>query len=51
MKTFAKYQIIGRVGRIIPAGPTLKVSVGVDYAPYNTVEKLHRPHRSRATSC
>lgn len=35
MKTFAKYQIIGRVGRIIPAGPTLKVSVGADYGRRN----------------
>lgn len=35
MKTFAEYQIIGRVGRIIPAGPTLKVSVGADYGRKN----------------
>lgn len=35
MKTFAEYQIIGRVGRIIPAGPTLKVSVGADYGRRN----------------
>ena len=31
MKTFAEFQIIGRVGNVTPAGPTLKVSIAADY--------------------
>ena len=31
MKTFSEYQIIGRVGNVTPAGPTLKVSIAADY--------------------
>ena len=35
MKTFAEYQIIGRIGRVIPAGSALKVSVAADYGRRN----------------
>ena len=31
MKTFAEFQIIGRVGKITEAGSTLKISVAADY--------------------
>ncbi len=31
MKTFAEFQIIGHVGKITEAGPTLKISVAADY--------------------
>lgn len=35
MKTFAEYQIIGRVGNITPAGSTLKVSIAAEYGRKN----------------
>ena len=35
MKTFAEFQIIGRVGNVTPAGPTLKVSIAADYGRRN----------------
>ena len=35
MKTFAEFQIIGLIGNVTPAGPTLKVSVAADYGRKN----------------
>ena len=35
MKTFAEFQIIGRVGNVTPAGPTLKVSIAAGYGRRN----------------
>ena len=35
MKTFAEFQIIGRVGNVTAAGPTLKVSIAADYGRKN----------------
>ena len=35
MKTFAEYQIIGRVGSITPVGSALKVSIAADYGRRN----------------
>ena len=35
MKTFAEFQIIGRVGNVTPAGSTLKVSIAADYGRKN----------------
>jgi single-strand DNA-binding protein len=31
MKTFAEFEILGRVGKITPAGPALKIAIAADY--------------------
>lgn len=35
MKTFAEFQTMGRVGKVIPAGSTLRISIAADYGRRN----------------
>ena len=50
MKTFAEFQIIGHVGKIIPAGSTLKVSLAADYGRKNDKSEWEpRPHWNTVT--
>ena len=50
MRSFADYQILGRVGKIAEAGPTLKVSIAAEYGRRDARGEFHpRPFWNTVT--